>query len=79
MQAKSKPDPKEPEESLASQFERSCQVTLTLANMLIDQRVRYLKLCHPSLPEESLRMGIEKMRDCSCAIAREVSLTNEGQ
>ena len=46
---------KEPEESLASQFSRSCQATMTLAYMLIDQRVRYLKACQPGLPEESLR------------------------
>ena len=65
---------KEPEETLASQFSRSCQATMTLAYMLIDQRVRYLKACQPGLPEEALRMTVEKMRDCPCAIAREVSV-----
>jgi hypothetical protein len=39
------------------------------------ERVRLMKLAHPSLPEVTLRMDLVKHRQCRCAVANEVLAT----
>jgi hypothetical protein len=62
----------EPPQTLAEQFQESYERTKQLAEQLVGERVEYEKACHPSLPRETLMVGITKYRQCRCEVAREV-------
>jgi hypothetical protein len=65
-----------PELTLADRYRQAHHECCTLAEQIISERVRLLKLAHPGLPEVSLRMDIVKHRGCLCLIANEVLETN---
>ena len=64
-------------ESAEQRFRHVHSECCTLAQTIIDARVKYLKLCHEGLPEPTLRQEVEKHRYCLCAIANEVLDTQQ--
>lgn len=64
-----------PLQSLADQYQRAHQECCSLAQRIIDNKVRLLKSAHNDLPEVMLRADLMKHRYCLCAVANEILAT----
>jgi hypothetical protein len=62
----------QPELTLADRYRQAHQECCALAEQIISDRVRLLKLAHPDLPEVMLRADTMKHRYCLCAVANEI-------
>ena len=63
---------KAPEPTLADRYRQAHHECCTLAEQIIDEKVRLEKLAHPGLPESNIRMMTMKHRQCVCSVANEI-------